>query len=61
MGMTLDRIHTNQLELSGVLPTEDPSLKKGPYSKEWLDAFWMPYSGNRDFKLKPRMLVSAKG
>jgi beta-alanine--pyruvate transaminase len=31
-----------------------------PYSKEWMNAFWMPYSGNREFKSKPRMLVSAK-
>ena len=31
-----------------------------PYRKEWLNAFWMPYSGNRDFKAKPRMLVGAK-
>ena len=27
----------------------------------WLDAHWMPYTGNRDFKANPRMLVSAKG
>ncbi len=30
------------------------------YSKEWMNAFWMPYSGNRDFKATPRMLVGAK-
>jgi beta-alanine--pyruvate transaminase len=27
----------------------------------WLDAHWMPFSGNRQFKAKPRMMVSAKG
>ncbi len=27
----------------------------------WLDAHWMPYTGNRDFKANPRMIVSAKG
>jgi beta-alanine--pyruvate transaminase len=27
----------------------------------WLDAHWMPYTGNRDFKAQPRMMVSAKG
>ena len=27
----------------------------------WLDAHWMPYTGNRDFKAHPRMMVSAKG
>lgn len=27
----------------------------------WLDAHWMPYTGNRDFKAHPRMMVSAQG
>jgi len=27
----------------------------------WLDAHWMPYPGNRDFKAHPRMITSAKG
>ena len=27
----------------------------------WLDAHWMPYTGNRDFKANPRMMVSAQG
>ncbi len=27
----------------------------------WLDAHWMPYTGNRDFKAHPRMLVAAEG
>ena len=26
-----------------------------------LEAFWMPFTGNRQFKSKPRLLVSAKG
>jgi beta-alanine--pyruvate transaminase len=30
------------------------------HSKEWMNAFWMPYSGNRNFKANPRMLVGAK-
>ena len=34
-----------------------------PYPRDaaWLDAHWMPYTGNRDFKAHPRMLVSADG
>ncbi|MBH2020158.1 MAG: aspartate aminotransferase family protein [Burkholderiales bacterium] len=28
---------------------------------DWLDAHWMPYSANRNFKAKPRMIVSGKG
>jgi beta-alanine--pyruvate transaminase len=27
----------------------------------WLDAHWMPYTGNRQFKANPRMMVGAKG
>ncbi len=27
----------------------------------WLDAHWMPYTGNRQFKAHPRMIVSALG
>ncbi len=27
----------------------------------WLEAHWMPYTGNREFKANPRMMVSAKG
>jgi beta-alanine--pyruvate transaminase len=27
----------------------------------WLDAHWMPYSGNRNFKADPRIITSAKG
>ncbi len=27
----------------------------------WLDAHWMPYTGNRDFKANPRLIVGAKG
>jgi beta-alanine--pyruvate transaminase len=27
----------------------------------WLDAHWMPFTGNRDFKANPRMMVRAEG
>ena len=27
----------------------------------WLDAHWMPYTGNRQFKAHPRMIVAAEG
>ncbi len=27
----------------------------------WLDAHWMPYTGNREFKANPRIIVEAKG
>ncbi|WP_296445794.1 aspartate aminotransferase family protein [Rhodoferax sp. UBA5149] len=27
----------------------------------WLDAHWMPYTGNREFKANPRMMVAARG
>ncbi|MBL0090528.1 MAG: aspartate aminotransferase family protein [Ideonella sp.] len=28
---------------------------------DWMAAHWMPYTGNRDFKAKPRMMASASG
>ena len=28
--------------------------------KKWMDAYWIPSTGNRNFKAKPRMMVSAK-
>jgi beta-alanine--pyruvate transaminase len=28
---------------------------------QWLDAHWMPFTGNRQFKKNPRMFVSAEG
>jgi beta-alanine--pyruvate transaminase len=28
---------------------------------EWLEAHWMPFSGNRSFKAEPRMIVAAEG
>ncbi len=31
------------------------------YSAEYLSAYWMPYTGNRDFKNNPRMIVGAEG
>ncbi len=27
----------------------------------WLEAYWMPYTGNREFKAQPRMIVEASG
>src|SRR5262245_29400002 len=27
----------------------------------WLDAHWMPFTGNRQFKAHPRMIVAAEG
>ncbi|SDM12873.1 beta-alanine--pyruvate transaminase [Oryzisolibacter propanilivorax] len=27
----------------------------------WLDAHWMPFTGNRDFKARPRMIVAGEG
>ena len=27
----------------------------------WLEPHWMPFSGNRNFKARPRMVVSGEG
>src|SRR6185503_4507992 len=32
-----------------------------PLSRDALDAFWMPFTANRQFKAKPRMLARASG
>jgi beta-alanine--pyruvate transaminase len=32
-----------------------------PQDPAWMDAHWMPYTGNRNFKANPRMMVSAQG
>ncbi len=32
-----------------------------PISADHLDAYWMPYTGNREFKHNPRMIVAAQG
>jgi beta-alanine--pyruvate transaminase len=39
------------------MPLSDPATSV----PEHLDAFWMPFSANRQFKLKPRLLASAQG
>src|SRR4029077_8161125 len=37
----------------------DPKLSRTDAA--WLDAHWMPFTGNRQFKAHPRMLVAAEG
>ena len=32
-----------------------------PLSNEFLEAHWMPFSGNRDFKAAPRMIKRSEG
>lgn len=32
-----------------------------PMNREWMESHWMAFTGNRDFKAHPRMMVSAKG
>ena len=31
------------------------------YSAQYLSAYWMPYTGNREFKKNPRMITAAEG
>src|SRR6201990_1794823 len=37
----------------------DPKLTRTDAA--WLDAHWMPFTGNRQFKANPRMFVAAEG
>ena len=40
----------------------EPSLGAAPrMDAAWLDAYWMPYTANRQFKANPRMIVEAQG
>ena len=41
------------------MQTPDPKLVNTDAA--WLDAHWMPYTGNRQFKQHPRMFVAAEG
>src|SRR5665811_1012356 len=38
-----------------------PALAAPRTDAAWLDAHWMPFSGNREFKANPRLMVAAKG
>jgi beta-alanine--pyruvate transaminase len=40
---------------------EAQHLNSSRVDAAWLDAHWMPFTANRDFKANPRMMVSAKG
>jgi len=42
------------------IQTDDP-WKSPTGGAAWLDAHWMPFSGNRQFKANPRMFVGAEG
>ena len=36
-------------------------MTKTPLTREQLEAHWMPYTGNRQFKRDPRIIVAAEG
>lgn len=38
-----------------------PASRAGRMDAQWLDAHWMPYTANRQFKANPRMVVGASG
>ncbi len=40
---------------------EAQHLNSSRLDAAWLDAHWMPFTANRDFKANPRMMVGAKG
>ena len=40
----------------------DQALEAAPrMDAAWLDAHWMPFTANRQFKRDPRMIVAAQG
>lgn len=44
-----------------MIPTTDQLIATDSIHDLSLDAHWMPYTGNRQFKANPRMIVSANG
>ena len=38
-----------------------PAQTANRMDAQWLDAHWMPFTGNRNFKANPRMVVAAEG
>ena len=59
----LTKTNPASIALAEASATAEPRITTTPYpqDKAWLDAHWMPYSANRNFKANPRMIVSAKG
>jgi len=42
--------------------SDPPNLHERPRTDAaWLEAHWMPYTGNREFKAHPRMITAAEG
>ena len=42
-------------------PAHEPQTAPVRTDAAWLDAHWMPFTGNRNFKADPRMIVAAQG
>ena len=42
-------------------PAPEPALAPPRAGAAWLEAHWMPFTGNRDFKQNPRLIVAAEG
>jgi beta-alanine--pyruvate transaminase len=47
--------------MSTTIENRDQHSQATRTDAEWLDAHWMPYTGNRQFKADPRIIVSAQG
>jgi beta-alanine--pyruvate transaminase len=44
-----------------ILQNRDVPLRAVRKDRSWMEAHWMPFSGNRQFKEDPRLIVEAKG
>ncbi len=51
---------SSELPLSAVNPPANPPIATAT-DHEALDAFWMPFTANRQFKLNPRLMATAQG
>lgn len=58
-----DELFNNRLRAYTRRNAPDTSRREGPMSSSAanLDAYWMPFTANRDFRKEPRMISGAKG
>src|SRR5262245_8820866 len=54
-------IQPSELAPSELAPSEPAGSKLPAPSGSALDAYWMPFTANRDFKSKPRLVARASG
>src|SRR5690349_3226258 len=60
-GDRITQAHCTRRPLDWPELTEQTGQLRGMFMNEKLDAYWMPFTANRQFKREPRMLARASG